>query len=61
MYVYLATGLTETSQNLDADEFIELERLSFPDIFNRIRSGEIEDAKTIAGTTLAGSRFGFTL
>ncbi|MEQ1921302.1 MAG: NUDIX hydrolase [Pyrinomonadaceae bacterium] len=61
MYVYLATGLTETSQNLDADEFIEIERLSFPDIFARIRSGSIEDAKTIAGTALAGSRFGFTL
>ncbi|HRI03606.1 MAG TPA: NUDIX hydrolase [Pyrinomonadaceae bacterium] len=61
MYVYVATGLTETSQKLDADEFIEIERLSFPDIFDRIRSGKIEDAKTIAGTMLAGSRFGFTL
>ena len=56
MYVYLATGLTETSQNLDADEFIEIERLSFPDIFDRIRSGEIEDAKTIAGVMLAETR-----
>ncbi len=61
MYVYLATSLTEVGQNLDADEFIEIERLSFPDIFDRIRSGEIEDVKTIAGTALAGSRFGFTL
>ncbi len=56
MYVYLATGLTETSQDLDADEFIEIERLSFPDIFDRIRSGEIEDAKTIAGVMLAETR-----
>lgn len=56
MYVYLATGLTETSQKLDADEFIEIERLSFPKIFARIRSGEIEDAKTIAGVMLAETR-----
>lgn len=61
MYVYLATGLTDVGQKLEADEFIEIERLSFPDIFDRIRSGSIEDAKTIAGAALAGSRFGFTL
>jgi ADP-ribose pyrophosphatase len=61
MYVYLATGLTETAQNLDHDETIELVRISFSDAFERIRNGEIKDAKTIVGVILAGARYGFTI
>lgn len=60
MYVFLATGLTETSQNLEIDELIEIERLTFPAVFDLIRSGGIEDAKTMAGLILAGARFGHT-
>ncbi len=59
MYVFLATGLKETSQSLDDDEIVEIERISFKRAFEMIRSGEIEDAKTILGLTLAGARFGF--
>jgi ADP-ribose pyrophosphatase len=58
MFVYLATELTETSQNLEVDELIEIERLSFPDVFDRIRDGGIEDAKSIVGLILAGTRLG---
>ncbi|MFM9903817.1 MAG: NUDIX hydrolase [Pyrinomonadaceae bacterium] len=61
MYVYLATGLIETAQKLESDELIEIERLTFPQAFDLIRSGGIEDAKTIVGITLAGTRFGFSL
>jgi ADP-ribose pyrophosphatase len=61
MFVYLATELTETSQNLEEDELIEIYRLSFEQALNKIRSGEIEDAKTIVGLTLAGTRLGFSL
>lgn len=61
MFVYLATELTETSQNLEEDELIEIERLTFEQALDKIRSGEIEDAKTIVGLTFAGSRFGFSL
>ncbi|MEO7539767.1 MAG: NUDIX hydrolase, partial [Pyrinomonadaceae bacterium] len=61
MYLYLATGLTETTQNLDHDEAIEIERLTFADAFQQIRIDEIQDAKTIIGLLLAGSRFGFTI
>ncbi len=58
MFVYLATGLTETAQNLESDELIEIERLTFPQAFELIRTGGIEDAKTIVGLTFAGSNLG---
>ena len=59
MFVYLATELTETAQNLDEDEFVEIERLTFPQAFDLIRNGAIEDAKTIIGLMSAGDDFGF--
>ncbi|MFN0139036.1 MAG: NUDIX hydrolase [Pyrinomonadaceae bacterium] len=58
MFVYLATDLVETSQNLEEDELIEIERLRFEQALDNIRSGEIEDAKTIIGLTLAAARYG---
>lgn len=59
MFVFLATELTETSQNLESDELIEIERLSFPQAFDLIRNGQIADAKTIVGLLMTGPRFGF--
>lgn len=59
MHVFLATDFTESAQNLDEDEFLSVEKYSFEQIFQMIKSGEIEDAKTIAGVILAGARFGF--
>jgi len=56
MFVFLATELTETQQNLEGDEILTIERHSFPALFEMIRNGEIEDAKSIAGVILAGSR-----
>ncbi|MGB7203653.1 MAG: NUDIX hydrolase [Pyrinomonadaceae bacterium] len=61
MFVYLATELTETSQNLEEDELIEIERLTFDQALGKIRSGEIEDAKTIVGLTFAAARLGRSL
>lgn len=61
MFVYLATELTGTSQNLEEDELIEIERLTFERALDKIRTGEIEDAKTIVGLTLAASRRGHSL
>ncbi len=61
MYVYLATGITETAQKLEIDELIEIERLTFPQAFDLIRSGGIEDAKTMVGLILAGAKCGFAL
>lgn len=58
MFVYLATELVETSQNLDEDELIEIERLTFEQALEGVRNGEIEDAKTIIGLTFAAARYG---
>lgn len=55
MYVFLATGLTETKQNLESDELIEIERLTFPQAFEMIHNGDIEDAKSIIGITTAAA------
>ena len=58
MHLYLATELTETAQRLEEDEILTIERYSFSDAFSLIRSGEIQDAKSIIGLILAGSRLG---
>jgi ADP-ribose pyrophosphatase len=59
MNLFLATDLTETAQNFDEDEFIEIERVSFEEAFAKINNGEIKDAKTIIGLILAGAKLGF--
>ena len=58
MHLYLATDLTPTKQNLEVDEILTVERHSFPQAFALIRSGEIEDAKTMIGLIMAGARLG---
>lgn len=59
MFVYLATDFTESKQNLDEDEILTIERLSFPKIFRMIKANEFEDAKTMLSLILAGAKFGF--
>ncbi len=61
MFVFLATDLMETAQNLEADELIETEKFTFEQAFEMIRQNEIEDAKTIVGLILAGAKLGFNL
>lgn len=58
MWVYLATELTETKQQLDDDEILEVVRLPFSQALSMITTGEIEDAKTIIGIMLAAPRVG---
>lgn len=45
--VFLATGLTITTQHLDNGELLELVKLPFDKVFEMVMSGEITDAKTI--------------
>lgn len=59
MFLYLAENLSEGTQNLEEDELLSVERYTFPQAFDLIRDGSIEDAKTIIGLMLAGPRFGF--
>ena len=56
MHVFLATGLTETQQNLDDDEHVEIVRLPLAEAVQMAQRGEIEDAKTIIGLTMAAAR-----
>ncbi len=58
MWVYLATELTETSQQPEDDEILEVVRVPFSQALSMITTGEIEDAKTIIGVMLAAPRVG---
>jgi ADP-ribose pyrophosphatase len=58
MWVFLATDLDETQQQLDDDEVIELLRIPFTQALGMITTGEIEDAKTIIAIMLAAPRVG---
>ena len=53
MNIYRATDLTNVGQKLEGDENITVERYSFEELHEMIENGEIEDAKTIVGITLA--------
>jgi ADP-ribose pyrophosphatase len=58
MWVYLATELTETEQQLEDDEILSVVRIPFSQALSMITTGEIEDAKTIIGMMLAAPRVG---
>ena len=58
LWVFLATDLTASVQNLEDDEIVEIVRLPFTRALEMISSREIEDAKTIIGLLLAASRLG---
>jgi ADP-ribose pyrophosphatase len=61
MHLYLATDLTNTSQNLEADEILAVERHSLAKLLEMVKNGEIEDAKTIIGVTMAATKVGVLL
>ena len=46
--VYVAKDLIPSKQHLDEDEFIDLKAYSMDELKNKIFTGEIEDAKTVA-------------
>lgn len=58
MWVYLATEMTETAQQLDDDEIVEVVRIPFSQALSMITTGEIDDAKTIIGVMLVAPRVG---
>jgi ADP-ribose pyrophosphatase len=53
IFVYLATGLVKSEQNLDADEEIEVVLLPFEEAVEQVRTGAIDDAKSIITLLLA--------
>lgn len=46
--VFVAKNLVKTSQNLDEDEFIDVEAYDIEDLCKMIFVGEIQDAKTVS-------------
>lgn len=56
IHLFMATGLTPGDQTLDPDEFVESVEMPLSHAIERIRSGEIQDAKTIC-TLLYASTF----
>lgn len=46
--IYVAKELVESKQNLDEDEYIQLEYYTVEELVEKVLSGEIEDSKTIA-------------
>ena len=58
MWVYLATDLLKTTQQLEDDEILDVVRIPFSQALSMITTGEIEDAKTIIGVMLAAPRVG---
>jgi ADP-ribose pyrophosphatase len=58
MWVYLATGLSETTKKPEEDEIIETVRIPLSRALEMIEDGEIEDAKTIIGIMMTAQRLG---
>ena len=53
IHMYLARDLDFGDMNLDEDEFLNLERIPFPDLVEQVLSGAVKDAKTIAAVLKA--------
>ena len=49
IHVYLATNLQRSKPQLDEDERIEIKPVLFSEALQKVRSGEICDAKTVCG------------
>ena len=58
IWLFLATQLTATRQQLDAEEVIIVERMPFATAVKMAGSGEIEDAKTICALLRAQTALG---
>jgi len=58
MHVYLATDLVPDPLARDADEVIEIEKLTRPEVVAQLRSGGFQDAKTLAALQMAGMELG---
>ena len=52
IYIFLATGLTPARQKLEDDEIIKVVKLPLKEAIEKVKTGEIRDAKTIAGLLL---------
>ena len=61
IHLFLARDLTSAEQNLEADEVLTVSTVPFAQALGMIRSGDIIDAKTIAGLHHAAAYLGHAL
>lgn len=54
MHIYAAEGLSQSRQNTDEDEFIDIDYYNPQQLKELIQDGQIEDAKTLLGLFMAG-------
>ena len=55
IFIFLATELVTSAQKLNDDEIIKVVRLPLAEAIEKIKNGEIKDAKTVVGLLLAGN------
>lgn len=58
LYTYLATGLTPGDVCPDEGEFLELVRMPFDTLLQKVLAGEIQDGKTAFATLLTARKLG---
>ncbi len=58
MHLYMATGLSEVFAPADGDESLTVERVPLREAVEKVRRGEIRDAKSVAGILLVARRRG---
>ena len=56
IHIYLATELQTAEQDLDRDEIINIHEVDYSEALEMIKTGKIQDAKSIAGLYLALNR-----
>lgn len=47
LHLFLARGLKMGEQHLDEDEFLNVDRIPFAELYRRCMEGEVDDAKTV--------------
>lgn len=58
IHLYAATGLTEGETEFDEDEALEIVEYDYDEAFSMAASGQLVDAKTIAGIFMAKEQLG---
>lgn len=58
IHLFVAVGLSSGNQELDEGEWLEVHRFPFSEAMEMVRSGMIQDGKTITGLFLAAQKRG---
>ena len=58
IHIYMATGLTFSRSDPDADEFINVDLVPLEELVDAVLDGRIEDAKTVVGALICDAVMG---